>query len=135
MKDTYRAEFKSIKSQKGWTFWSLLFTLGVILFVAYIAMQLVPVYTNNSSVTSAMNQTLDEVDLYKATRRGIIIKMRDQLYVDGNDDLLNYKTDLKVKRSKTDFVLSTTYDREIPLFFNISMLVKFDNVVERDLNR
>lgn len=134
MKHSFRGELKTIKKQGGWTFWSLLFTLGVILFFAYIGMQLVPVYTTNSSVTNAMKQTVDELDLYKATRRGIISKMNNQLYLDGNDEVLNYKTDLKVKRSKTNFVLSTTYDREIPLFFNISMLVKFDNVIERDLN-
>jgi len=128
-------QFQSIKRQQGWTMWSLMFTMGVILLFAYIGMQLVPVYTTNGSVTSAMNQTVDELDLYKATRRNVIIKMNSQLYIDGNDGLLDYKNDLKVKRSKTNFILSTKYDREIPLFFNISMLVKFDNVVERDLNR
>ncbi|MFT5573298.1 MAG: hypothetical protein ACI9FR_002232, partial [Cryomorphaceae bacterium] len=39
----------------------------------------------------------------------------------------------KVLRSTKQFVVETHYNREIPLFYNLSLKAKFDNVVERDL--
>jgi len=128
-------KMKKIADQGGWTFWSLLFVMGVILFFSYVGMQLVPVYSANQNVTNAMNRSVDEIDLFKASRGAIIKKLNAQLYLDGSHKLLNYKTDLKVKRSRKKFTLETNYNREIPLFFNISILVRFNNVVERDLKR
>jgi len=128
-------KMKKIADQGGWTFWSLLFVMGVILFFSYVGMQLVPVYSANQNITNAMNRSVDDIDLFKASRGVIIKKLNTQLYLDGSHELLNYKTDLKVKRSRKKFTLETNYNREIPLFFNISILVRFNNVVERDLKR
>jgi len=124
---------RNISTQGGWTFWSLLFVLSVIMFFAYVGMQLVPIYAANENVKNAMNLSLENVDLNKATRRLIIRKMNDQLYLDGDHYLLNYKTDLKVRRSRKEFILETKYRREIPLFYNISVVADFNNVETRTL--
>lgn len=119
--------------QGGWTFWSLMFVMAVVLFASYIAMQLVPVYAINENVKNAMRVSLYDLDFRRATRAEIIRKMNQQLYLDGTHKLLNYKTDLKVKRSQKKFILETHYQREIPLFFNLSLIARFDNVEERQL--
>ncbi len=119
--------------QGGWTFWSLLFVMGVILFFSYVGMRLVPVYAANENVKNAMRISLQDIDLRRATRAEIVRKMDGQLYLDGSHKLLDYKTELKVKRSKKQFILETNYSREIELFLNLSLLAKFDNVEEREL--
>lgn len=125
----------SIKGQQGWTFWTLLFTLSVLIFFAYIGMQLVPVYAANENIKNAMEQSVDDEDLLKVNRTTIIRNLNAQLYLDGSHQLLNYKTDLVVRRSKQTFTVETHYQREIPLFFNLGLIAKFDNVVERELTR
>ncbi|MFT5572495.1 MAG: hypothetical protein ACI9FR_001418 [Cryomorphaceae bacterium] len=125
--------FRSFKTQQGWTFWGLLFVMNVILFFSYVGMQLVPVYSANQNIKNSMNLAVDNSDLRRVNRFQIIKAMQAQLYLDGSHQLLNYKTDLKVLRSTKQFVVETHYNREIPLFYNLSLKAKFDNVVERDL--
>lgn len=105
----------------------------VVGFFAYVGMQLVPIYATNENVVNAMRQSLEEVDLNRVNRATIIRKMNAQLYLDGSHQLLNYKTDLKVRRSRRLFVVETTYRREIPLFYNLSLVASFHNVEERTL--
>ncbi|MEM7357822.1 MAG: DUF4845 domain-containing protein [Pseudomonadota bacterium] len=133
MKTTPKVRFVKFNKQQGWTFWSLLFVMLVVGFFAYVGMQLVPIYATNENVVNAMRQSLEEVDLNRVNRATIIRKMNAQLYLDGSHQLLNYKTDLKVRRSRRLFVVETTYRREIPLFYNLSLVASFHNVEERTL--
>ena len=129
------SKFSNIQRQGGWTFWSLLFVMLVILFFSYVGMQLVPVYTSNQNVTNAMARALEGQDLTRLNRATLIRKMNAQLYLDGSHKLLDYKKDLKVRRSRKEFILETHYRREIPLFFNLSIVATFDNVERRPLRR
>lgn len=127
------SRFSNIKQQNGWTFWSLMFVMSVILFFTYVGMQLVPIYAANENVKNAMIRSIDDEKLSKLNRAVIIRKMNAQLYLDGSHKLLNYKTDLKVRRSRKLFIIETHYRREIPLFYNLSIMATFDNVEERSL--
>ncbi len=133
MKKITPSRFSNIKHQDGWTFWSLMFVMSVILFFAYVGMQLVPIYAANENVKNAMMRSIEDEKLSKLNRAVIIRKMNAQLYLDGSHKLLNYKTDLKVKRSRKLFIIETHYRREIPLFFNLSLMATFDNIEERSL--
>lgn len=126
-------QLKNIKRQGGWTFWSLLFVLSTVLFFAYVGMQLVPIYSENQNIKNAMQLAVDNVDPNKGTRQQVIRKMNAQLYLDGSHELLDYKTDLKVRRSRKQFIIETNYRREIPLFFNLGVYATFDNIVEKEL--
>ena len=129
------SSFNNIQRQGGWTFWSLMFVMLVILFCSYVGMQLVPVYNANQNVTNAMVRALEGQDLTRLNRATVIRKMNAQLYLDGSHKLLNYKQDLKVRRSRKEFILETHYRREIPLFYNLSIVATFDNVERRPLRR
>lgn len=124
----------SIRTQGGWTLWSLLFVAGVILLFAYVGMQLVPIYSANENVKNAMERSIDNQNLRTINRNIIVKGMKAQLFLDGNSKIIDYRTDLKVQRSPKAFRLTTTYQREVPMFYNVYLLVKFDNVIERDLS-
>ena len=126
--------FRTVHRQRGWTFWSFLFVISVVLFFSYIGMQLVPIYSANNNVRNAMARSLDNTDLNQISRAYIIRKMDAQLYLDGSHKLLDYKTDLKIKKSRKQIFVETNYRREIPLFFNITLVVSFDNVEQRNLS-
>ncbi|MBT8116070.1 MAG: DUF4845 domain-containing protein [Arenicella sp.] len=123
--------FKTIRKQQGWTFWTLTSVMAVVLLFSYIGLQLVPVYLANDSIRNAMAQSIEGPDPSKINRTLIVRKMKDQLYLDGNHKILKYSTDLKVRRSRSELIVETHYIREVPLFFNVSLLVKFDNVETR----
>lgn len=125
---------RNITKQQGWTFWGLLFVSSVVLFFAYIGMQLVPVYSGNQNVKNAMERSIQDQDLRRINRNKIVKAMKAQLYLDGTSKLLDYKTDLTISRSPREFVLETNYERELPLFFNLSLVASFDNRIERELS-
>lgn len=125
---------KNIKRQGGWTFWSLTFTLGVLAFFSYIGMQLVPIYSANSNIENAMEQSVDGADLRAIGRAQIIRDMNKQLYLDGAHELLNYKEDLDVKRSRDKLTLQITYEQRVPIAGNINLVVSFDPIVECNLS-
>jgi len=124
----------NIKRQQGWTMWSLLFVLGVLMLFAYVGMQLVPVYGANGNIVNAMERSVDNKDLRKITRAEIIRSMNSQLYLDGTHELLDYKNDLKVSRNRNKFIVQVSYERKVPLFFNISVAADFKPKLECGLS-
>jgi hypothetical protein len=127
-------ELPKFKKQQGWTFWSLLFTASVVIFFGYVGMQLVPVYASNNNIKNAMMLSIEGSDLRKINRASIIKKIKQQLYLDGTHDLIDYKNELKIKRTRSRFVLEADYDQKIPLFANINILVEFNPTVDCDLS-
>lgn len=126
--------FKQIKQQQGWTMWSILFVVTVVLFSAYVAMQLVPIYSTNTSVKNAMMASLDGKNISKLSRKGIIADMTKRLYIDGNHELIDYKNELSIKKEKGLVVMQINYDREVPLFGNLVLIARFNPAVECDTN-
>ena len=127
-------QFKNIDRQGGWTFWSLTATLAVIMFFAYCIIQLIPVYSANGNIVNSMERSVKDRDLNRITRRDIIRKIDDQLYLDGSHELLNYKEDIAISRTRDKLVVQANYDRKVPLFFNLQILVEFTPEVECTLD-
>lgn len=125
--------FTKASRQQGWTFWSLLTTMAVAGFFVYAIMRLVPIYSANQNIKNAMEVALEGEDLRTMNRAKVLAKLKSQLYLDGNHLVLNYKTDLVVKRSRKSFIVETNYNREVPLVFNLSLKADFHNVLERNL--
>ncbi len=125
--------FKKVSTQKGWTLWSMIFVIGVIVLFTYIGIQLVPVYTTNGNITKAMQLSLDNLSANKVSRAAIIKTIDAQLYLDGTHELLDYKKDLEVKRTPRELVINVNYERSVPLFYNLSLVATFENQVKKDL--
>lgn len=119
--------------QQGWTFWGFLFTATVVIFVAYVGMQLFPVYMGNNSVKHAMELALTNNNPRSTTKAQIISTMQKQMYLDGAHDLVDLRKSMSFKRSRKQALLTVNYGKEVPLFANISLLVKFDNKLEKTL--
>ena len=128
------SKFSNIGQQGGWTFWSMMFVMLVVLFFSYIGMQLVPIYGANMNVQNAMSRSLEDENLRTVIRSTIIRKMQAQLYLDGSYKLLNYRNEMLLRRERSRFFLETHYKREIPLFLNFTLVVAFDNVEERAID-
>jgi len=74
-----------------------------------------------------MQIALDNVGFQSISRSVVIRTMQKQLYLDGSDEMIDYKDALKIKRDKTGIVMTVNYQREVPIIANVSLVVKFDN--------
>ncbi|MGN2250377.1 DUF4845 domain-containing protein [Frateuria edaphi] len=113
--------------QAGITMIGFLVVLVVVAFFGYMAMKLVPAYTEYMGVAKAMTQvstegvegkSLDEI------RRNLLFKM-DFQYV---DDATIEPQDITIDRSNGN-QLHVAYDKQIPFIYNIDFLVHFEKSV------
>ena len=132
-KKNRQTKLSNIKTQQGWTMWSLMFVIGVLVLFGYIGLKLFPLYTTNSNLGKAMQQTIDQVDKAKISRASVVRTLKKQLYIDGNDDLLDYKNELDLKRTQRELVMTVNYERRIDLFYNLSLVATFSNEFKSDL--
>lgn len=114
--------------QSGITLIGFVFLLAIVGFFAFMAMKLVPAYTEFMGVSKAMNQivtagtqgkTLDDI------RRDLMFKMNFQ-YV---DDATIKPKDITVTRAANGATLNVVYDKVIPFIYNIDFLLHFQKSV------
>lgn len=114
--------------QTGVTLIGFLFILAIVGFFGYMAMKLLPSYSEFMGVSKAMNQiatsgadgkSLDDI------RRDLMFKLNFQ-YV---DDATIKPKDITLDRNDNAVQLHVTYDKRIPFIYNIDFLLHFEKRV------
>ncbi|MEO6799535.1 MAG: DUF4845 domain-containing protein [Rhodanobacter sp.] len=115
--------------QSGVTLIGFLIIIAVVGFFAYMAMKLLPSYSEYMGVAKAMNQIATEGTNGKSLdeiRRNLMFKMGFQ-YV---DDSTIKPSDITIKRDAGGASeLRVAYDKEIPFMYNIDFLLHFNKSV------
>lgn len=116
--------------QSGVTLIGFLVILLVVGFFGYMAMKLVPSYSEYMGVVKAMNgiassgtggKSLDEI-------RRELMRQMDFQYV---DDATVKPTDITISRdSGGTSMLHVAYDKDIPFMYNIDFLLHFEKSVK-----
>jgi len=114
--------------QTGVTLIGFLFILAIVGFFGYMAMKLLPSYSEFMGVSKAMNQiatsgtdgrSLDDI------RRDLMFKLNFQ-YV---DDATIKPKDITLDRNDNAVQLHVMYDKRIPFIYNIDFLLHFEKRV------
>lgn len=116
--------------QSGITLIGFLVIMAIAGFFAYMAMKLMPSYSEYMGVAKAMNQIATEGANGKSLddiRRELMFKMNFQ-YV---DDATIKPADITLVRDRTsgNSSLRVAYDKEVPFMYNIDFLLHFDKSV------
>ena len=113
--------------QTGITLIGFLIMLMIVGFFGFMAMKLVPAYTEYMGVTKAMEQMVtDGAGKSPDQVRKDLIKKLDFQYV--SDDTITPQ-DIAIKRNGNAAELSVSYDKRIPFMYNIDFLVHFEKSV------
>ena len=113
--------------QTGITLIGFLIMLMVVGFFGFMAMKLVPAYTEYMGVTKAMNQMATDGGGKSVTQiRNDLIKKLDFQYV--SDDTITPQ-DITIKRTGNAAQLNVSYDKRIPFMYNIDFLLHFEKSV------
>jgi hypothetical protein len=115
--------------QSGVTLIGFLFIMVIVGFFGYMAMKLLPSYSEFMGVSKAMNQLATEGTNGKTLddlRRGLMFKMGFQ-YV---DDATIKPSDITIHRDAGGTSqLQVSYDKRIPFMYNIDFLLHFEKSV------
>ena len=96
-------------------------------------MKLVPAYLDNNKVVSALDSLAETPGAAQMSRRQVLDKIDNTLYIDMASDLLDLNEALTITKTKNTKVFSIDYERVIPMAYNISALLDFENSVEVSL--
>jgi Tfp pilus assembly protein PilE len=114
-----------MKNQKGFTFWSMTFTIAAIAVVALLTMKLLPAYTEFFAVKKAINRLETQGSLPAMSDEEI---RRSFDRATAIDDIRTVKPkDLKIRRtSDGETIVSAEYEVVIPIVANVSALLTFN---------
>jgi hypothetical protein len=118
-------EVDFMKKQKGLTLISWLAIIGLLLFNAIIAMNVVPVYINDHSVKTLMESLESDSSLRGATPRKIKETIAKRLRV--NNVYSISKDDIKLLKSKKGYVVSIDYEPRGRLIGSLDYIVSFSH--------
>ncbi len=117
--------------QSGVTFWGFAMVAFLIAFFTLLTLKLVPPYIENAKVKTALENVVKQPNAANMTKVEIVDALQRRFDVD-DVSRTNLKTDLTITKSADGRAtkLRIAYEVKIPLAYNISALLTFDENAE-----
>ena len=119
---------RSRQKQRGLGWFGLLFIFAMIGFVALVTMRCLPIYLNQMKVVKAVHQAASDRDLASAQGSAEVISKLQRFWDIDSIDYLQPK-DVKLTRTQRGRTLSYHYEARTPLFYNIFIVIEFQDSV------
>jgi hypothetical protein len=126
---------RSASGQSGLTIWAFLLTAGVIIFFALLFMKLFPPYYDNLRIHNGMKLLVEENRVAEMAKRETVRRLNRILLIDYVDQVVDMNQALRIERRDNGVDLRVRYEVVVPLVYNLSALMEFDNVVFAPYNR
>lgn len=105
----------------------MLLAAAVLVTVALLVMKLTPHYLDNAKLVAALEYVTADSSVANMTRREIVQRMKDKLYIDYGDELINLDESLIIDKRRGGMTLALDYEVVVPLVANISALLDFNS--------
>jgi len=115
-----------VKNQRGMTMWSLLFVLGVIAFIVFLVLKLLPVYLADMKVRGALDSVARQNDSGSMSKGEIIEGLAKRFDID-NIEHVDLSKDLTITARGRVRVIRIKYEAVVPMVANVSALLDFDH--------
>ena len=122
------------RRQEGWTIWGLIVVVMLIAFFALLFLKLFPPYMDNFKLQKAMQEVLQDPGIENASREAIVDKLDRILYVDYANHVVNLEKTVRVQKINGVMTLGLKYEVVVPLVYNLSALIQFDDKAEKKLS-
>ena len=110
--------------QRGVTVVGMLFIAGMIVFVAILALKLVPAYIEYATIQNHLRELAREPDTRNASVSELITAFNRRAQIDGIESVNG--RDLAIVRNGGEVQLSVEYSSRIPLVGNVSACIDFE---------
>jgi Tfp pilus assembly major pilin PilA len=124
------AAVSSARFQKGATLWGMLGVIAIILFFSMLIIKIVPSYIENQKFQKALDNLAEDQNAVRMNRYQMIKSLTNRLYIDMADETLDLGEAFTITKTRDARVLTISYEKVIPMAYNISVLLDFENVAE-----
>jgi len=112
-----------MRHERGMGFAGVLLLLIAIVFVAIIGMKLVPAYIEYFTIKNAVTAIAQSGQLRNATVADVRKAFDSRANI---DDITAVKpADLEITKDGNDIVIAFAYEKKVPLFYNVSLVIDF----------
>lgn len=118
-----------MRTQRGIGFFGVLVLLIAIVFVAVIGMKVAPAYIEYFTIKKAVTGMVESGELRNATVADVRKAFDRRAIVDEISSI--GPNDLEVTKEGSEIVIGFAYEKRIPLFYNISVLIDFQGSSKR----
>ncbi|HTD29454.1 MAG TPA: DUF4845 domain-containing protein [Xanthomonadaceae bacterium] len=115
------------RAQQGITLIGFIFILILLGCVAYIAMRLIPMYSEYYSVVQALNSVIKEPGIEHMDQFTLLDKISRRFETSYVETI--QPKDIKVKREQNGITLTADYEVRKPLAYNIFLVGHFEKTV------
>lgn len=124
-----------MKKQQGMSFWLILFLVAFGIASALLFMKLFPAYMDNLKIREGMQVLAKDPEVTRLTKGQMVSRLDNILYIDFAHEIVDLKKTFKTKKSQSSMTMSVNYERVVPLIFNISALLDFENEFDISLRQ
>lgn len=118
---------KSIKHQRGLGMLQWAVVIAVAGFFLLFAFKVVPLYAENRYVESALRSLETGGEKLEEMTDAEIIKKLNNFYMINNVRSEGPTKNIKIERESEKAVVTVDYETRVPLFYNIDLVVSFQN--------
>lgn len=112
-----------MKRQRGMSFIGIVLILILVVFGALIGMRVTPAYIEYFAIKKAVNAIASSGELRGASAADVRRAFERRQNVD--DFTAIGPQDIEISKDGGDVVISFAYEKRIPLFYNVSLLIDF----------
>ena len=117
-----------IQKQSGMSLIGFVLVLGMVIFISYLGMRIVPMYMEYYSVVNAMDGLAAERGSANLTPYDVRVKILNRLYVSYSENVK--ESHIKLSRTIGGMNLRIAYEVRTPVIGNLDVVAKFDRSVK-----
>lgn len=118
-------------NQRGMTMWGMAMVIALIVFFTLLGLKLFPPYMDNFKIDNALQNVGKQPGVGAMSQEEIVESLRKRLEIENVDGTLDLRKALKIEaRGRGGKAIRVVYQVQVPLAYNITALLDFDNSVE-----
>lgn len=119
--------YKTIKSQRGLGMLQWALVIAVAGFFLLFAFKVIPLYAENRYVESALRSLENGGEKVENMTDAEIKKKLGNFYMINNVRSEGPTRNIKIDRRSEDLLITVDYETRVPLFYNIDLVLSFQN--------
>ena len=117
------------RKQAGMTMWGMMIVIALIVFFTLLTLKLLPPYLENAKVHAALKSLSRQPGIGAAPPEELMSMLQKRFDVE-DITRVDLRKDLKIEAKNKVKTIRVSYETRVPLVYNISALLEFNNSVE-----